>query len=382
MVALNKVAFVDIPFHKKTKSSQFFINLLTERYQDVALINCDAIHAWKEEDYYQNLKVYDTIIFWQIIYPHRSLVERLQDKNIVFCPMFDQVAEWGYIEWYYYNTLKILCFSKTLYDRLKSYNLDCIYIQYFPPPLSRFNYGNRNKAFFWQRKASIDAQMISGLFDENMAIHVHKALDPGEKYVSPNAALTQERLRLSYTTWFKSKEDYLRKIDEAAIYVAPRSLEGIGMSFLEAMGMGKCVVALNRPTMNEYIKSGQNGMLYDRDGVQQLDFSNIREMQQNAFETVKNGYDRFNERLPSMFEFIEEIRHPITPIFELPPFIQQDLYAFRDRLYDLKDNEWFQFGFYGTNKKILFIAKKVLLFFRVLPILKRLRNIMFRKKQV
>ena len=37
------------------------------------------------------------------------------------------------------------------------------------------------------------------------------------------------------------------------------------MAFLEAMAMGMCVVAENQPTANEYILSGQNGILYGGD---------------------------------------------------------------------------------------------------------------------
>ena len=35
------------------------------------------------------------------------------------------------------------------------------------------------------------------------------------------------------------------------------------MHFLEAMAMGKCVVAHDDATMNEYIKDGENGILFN-----------------------------------------------------------------------------------------------------------------------
>ena len=37
------------------------------------------------------------------------------------------------------------------------------------------------------------------------------------------------------------------------------------MAFLEAMAMGKCVVANDDATMNEYIKDGENGILFSCD---------------------------------------------------------------------------------------------------------------------
>jgi len=62
--------------------------------------------------------------------------------------------------------------------------------------------------------------------------------------------------------WGK-REQYLKDLVKHNVYVAPRRFEGIGMSFLEAMAMGMCVVAENQPTANEYIVSGQNGILFE-----------------------------------------------------------------------------------------------------------------------
>ena len=63
------------------------------------------------------------------------------------------------------------------------------------------------------------------------------------------------------STW-QSREDYLRSLAGRNVFVAPRRYEGIGMAFLEAMAMGMCVVAENQSTANEYILSGENGILY------------------------------------------------------------------------------------------------------------------------
>ncbi len=42
-------------------------------------------------------------------------------------------------------------------------------------------------------------------------------------------------------------------------HIAPKQEEGIGMTFLEAMTIGKIVIAKKAPTMNEYIIHGCNG---------------------------------------------------------------------------------------------------------------------------
>ena len=59
---------------------------------------------------------------------------------------------------------------------------------------------------------------------------------------------------------------YAPALRRAGIYFAPRLYEGIGISFLEAMAMGKAVVAPDNPTMNEYVTHNVNGFLYKPGG--------------------------------------------------------------------------------------------------------------------
>ena len=54
------------------------------------------------------------------------------------------------------------------------------------------------------------------------------------------------------------------------------------MGFLKAMAMGRCVIAPNTPTMNEYIEDGINGFLYDLRNLSPLKIENVREIQKNA----------------------------------------------------------------------------------------------------
>jgi len=94
-------------------------------------------------------------------------------------------------------------------------------------------------------------------------------------------------------------------IEDLGIYVAPREFEGIGMSFLEAMSMGKAVIAVDKPTMNEYIENNKNGYLYDLDNIKNIDFSNIEEIQKNAHSFIKKGYNIWMKRRFKIIDFIE-----------------------------------------------------------------------------
>lgn len=60
---------------------------------------------------------------------------------------------------------------------------------------------------------------------------------------------------------FLPREQYLQVMAQTNLDLAPRSSEGVGMTFLEAMARGCGVLAYDAPTMNEYIDHGRNGYL-------------------------------------------------------------------------------------------------------------------------
>ena len=64
----------------------------------------------------------------------------------------------------------------------------------------------------------------------------------------------QDRFKITYSEWFDTREKIFAVIRRKGIYIPPCELEGIGMSFLETTAMGKAVIAVNNPTMSEYIK--------------------------------------------------------------------------------------------------------------------------------
>jgi glycosyltransferase involved in cell wall biosynthesis len=59
----------------------------------------------------------------------------------------------------------------------------------------------------------------------------------------------------------ESRDEYLLATSAANVFLAPRAAEGIGLTFLEAMARGGAVIAYDAPTMNEYIRNGDNGIL-------------------------------------------------------------------------------------------------------------------------
>jgi len=67
-----------------------------------------------------------------------------------------------------------------------------------------------------------------------------------------------------------------------------------------------CVVAPDRPTMNEYVRHGENGLLYDPDHPQALDFSNARALGLAARRSIEHGFVRWQAQIPALQSFILE----------------------------------------------------------------------------
>jgi hypothetical protein len=80
------------------------------------------------------------------------------------------------------------------------------------------------------------------------------------------------------------------------------------MAFLEAMAKGKCVVAPNHSTMNEYIIHRKTGILYEPDNPQPLDFSNlnIKEIGSNAREYIEQGHAGWLDAQKELIDFIDQ----------------------------------------------------------------------------
>jgi hypothetical protein len=68
--------------------------------------------------------------------------------------------------------------------------------------------------------------------------------------------------------------------------------------------MGKAVVAVDNPTMNEYIEHMKTGYLFDLERPKSLDFSGVRQVQRNAYQRVSEGYRAWESGKHRIIEFI------------------------------------------------------------------------------
>lgn len=289
-----KALYIDHTYHKLTNSTRFLEHELATDF-DVSYFYIDPALP---EDYSGLSKykgqVFDLVVCFQIHVPKFELMKYFGIKRLIFIPMYDGVLNWKAAEWEQYRESTIINFSEELHKHLIYSGFDSRFYKYFPKPADTFTYGDVDSVFFWQRINQINVGTLMTTIGEKIThLHIHKKLDPGHQ--QDNQLKPKNQISITESKWFETKDDLIKTIQKSALYFAPRVFEGIGMSFLEAMANGRCVVATNTPTMNEYIRHGETGYLYDFSHPSTVRLDSIREVQNNAYEFIKRGYLLFNE---------------------------------------------------------------------------------------
>ena len=305
---MKKLLFIGHEFHKTTKSSYFMQELLAEKYE----IESFYIDPYKitDTDFAQiSGKTFDILVLWQVMPSLMELEKYIKFKTCAFFPMYDHTKTLNSPLWNEYKNCNIINFSKAFHKTCKEGGLSSYYIQYFPKPADILDEGDEKSIFFWQRSDKITTKTLEKVIDIKKIdkLYLHKNTDPKNKFIPPSKNLES---KVVYSSWFDTKDEMQKYIQKSALYFAPRRYEGIGMSFLEAMAAGRCVIAPDYPTMNEYIKNRETGFLYDYKRPELLTLSNIRKIQKNASEYIKQGYEKWKKKKYKIFEYIES--EPVT----------------------------------------------------------------------
>ena len=299
-----KLAFIDHSYHKKTRSSVFFEELLARKYEIIRFwdqswcggpaVELDGLLRMDFEKY----------VFWQVLYD-ADLLKVFPPNKVILLPMYDQVHFRREDFWIQYRDFTFICFCRQLHELLIALDINSHYIQFFPKPHSpKEKLDQGITGFFWSRISAIQWDLIKKLTGQCLydAFYLHDApdVDPGIT-IRPNRE-DQVLFNIQISEWFPSQQDLVRIMEQANVYFAPRLFEGIGFSFLEAMSMGMCVVSPNNPTMNEYIVSGQTGILYDVNDLRPLDFLNVRDIGKQAYDLIVKGRKKWQQESEKLLD--------------------------------------------------------------------------------
>ncbi|MDE1874950.1 MAG: glycosyltransferase [Patescibacteria group bacterium] len=295
------LAFIDHSFHKKSRSGDFLREIFRERF--------DIVDYW-DESWHGGLTVspddinkHDYAFYFQSLNPVSEL--RKIKVPILWAPMYDGI-KFNYIRWKAISQfdIKVLSFSRRITKWLERFSMPVLSLQYYAKPHegSPTSSTEGNRLFFWYRGD------VS--FDD-----LKRLIDPGEikQFVyfenpDPNGQttpMTDEDVRRfkikRVSESFLPKEKYLDLVDSANIFVAPRRKEGIGMSFVEALARGKCVIGYKDATLDEYVTDGIDGLLFDEE-TKSLDMRRVVEIAAAARSRAAAGYATWlseREKIPS-----------------------------------------------------------------------------------
>jgi hypothetical protein len=198
-------------------------------------------------------------------------------------------------EWLKYKELhlKVLCFSKRIFDEVTRLGFDALYVQYFIKPERQERDFSHLKVYFWQRHRSVTWNTVKKLLGEQPVgkLLFRNIPDPFALLMPVPSRQDREQYHIEVSDAWLEKSEMEKILSDFNIFIAPRKYEGIGMAFLEAMSRGMAVV---------------NGYLYDLKNPKQIDFSDLENISKNALSTASEGYARWQQSKNKIIDFIDK----------------------------------------------------------------------------
>ena len=308
---MEKVVYLGHSYHAKTQSTAFLIDLLRRRF-DVTTIWDESWNPGVAEIQAEEINRHepDHLVCFQHM-PSTHDLRRIDCPNITWVPMYDSVAGQPDRDWRRLRRfpIKVLNFSRTTHALFRRLGFVSIAVQYFPPParseIPARPPGAGIRIFFWQRVQEVNVATVISLLGsarpERWLLRCHA--DPGQRLEEPS-----ERERCEYRIeridgWLERSE-YLAALTSCDLFVAPRPREGIGQASLDAMAHGLAVVAPDGPTMNEYIRDGVNGYLYDPAHPAPLDLGALDQVRKQSLSDIAAGFRRWSDTQEAVLDFI------------------------------------------------------------------------------
>lgn len=295
-----RLTFIGRQYHSKTKSDQMILDLLKtdfeitlirrEQYTDAELVR--AVNDSKP----------DVIFFWCLPPSSTKHLWKMHCKNVVWAPMWDGFRPLKFRKRMLItlSKVKVICFSQALYNYFKKTKIRAKYFQCsLKPNFATYTETGPYTVFLWQREEKINIRNIAHFLGEE---NIKKVIYKSEIGVDTSAYPFEVEV---LPDWLE-KEDYLAKLREADFYVAPRVSEGIGFSFLEAMSLGKVLLAYNESTMNEYVVDGENGYLFDEEFRLKTWLRSPKTLSEKIEEHAKNAYLKWQKDKEQIIPFILE----------------------------------------------------------------------------
>lgn len=300
------ILLIDHECHRRTKSADFFCGLLESEH------SIDVFYYGRHYDCNPpKAKVdwADVVVFWEFI-PYRFRLG-IAGKPCVFVPMYDN--EWASVGLWRRLALlgmNVISFSERVTDHARRCGIkDILSVKYAPSiddiPLMP---GNPRVVALWERGA-VSFETIKKLFRPEQAdkVLLMRRAEENIRYAQISKEDMYSYKVEIHESGFLPEDEYRKILEEPGVYIAPRLKEGIGMSFLEQMAMGKCVIAHNDSTMDEYITEGDNGLLVDMRNPRPIGSEEIGVVRSNARKSIAALYERWEGDKKDILHFFSRL---------------------------------------------------------------------------
>lgn len=306
--------------HLNTSSTDFLFELLSDYEIETDYSNAFRTKLLTEE--------YSVVIHFQGL-PDLKDIGLLSKRNTVIVPMYDQVKDTSKAIWFEFRRFKFLSFSRRLHTLLTSLGFQSQAIQYFPKIELIESDQKEDACVFWVRDQSPNIET----FFKVMKGQDVKTLHLREK--EPSASVVPKELgpmKIQRFQYSKDRQEYTKLLDRSKFLFASRNYEGIGLSFLEAMSRGVCVIAPDLPTMNEYIVSGRTGVLYDPADPQPTAKIEYQAILKNLVSDGEKRHQDYLRGIPGVLDFLNVRSRPKPVIWILRGFIFEYIIFFLRRI--------------------------------------------------
>lgn len=280
------------------------------------------------------------LLFFQ--YPPPDYITNNPRYKIVWIPMWDHIKKYTDSFWRTIpKTVRVVAFSDAVAKISRAANLPTLRLQFYPDTkdMPKVVWDREKILFYWNRAGLIGTDDLAKLC---AVLHIKKLyfqnqLDPGlVRTLDYRLPDTLGKTDVVHLPIHLSSSRYNEILDQANIYIAPRTYEGVGLSFINALSRGCFVLGHYAPTMNEYITHNRDGFLFDlkekyslhslisnaiavripkllggRDYQNHLNLDwksladiNLTEVGEKAWERARIGYEAWTDNLRSYADYV------------------------------------------------------------------------------
>lgn len=311
-----KILFIDHKFHTKTKSSNFFLKILSSiagALIDVEYVDVDTDRRIAA---LERPREHDLAVIWQLDF--LAPVFLAAGYPTVVIPMFDGSANMPYEHWLAMAGASFVNFSRTLHERVSAVGARSFLTRYYqkPYPESSLPKFDDLRAILWMRRPEdgLTPRFFEQLIGDDLAsIHVHNAPDSGISPILRGSDYGTHRLRCTESRWKQEANPYVDALSKVNLFIAPRLSEGIGMAMVEALARGLLVLAHDDAVHNEYIANWSNGVLFSRSsGPFHIPLPKAKEMAYVGWKGSALGYEEWLDNIPALLRFLTDTPMPRT----------------------------------------------------------------------